>query len=149
MAASLPNFAMLIGCDAFVALDAPETVIASCGRSSGIPEGTQINVEQQLRTDNLRARVIPSRDIRQDKAFEINRCIEATVMGNSALPDVAGVPRRVETVRTLKSITDSYTYGTPPAPATTPTASQSGMTSRPRQCNLQMTGGSGYRCVNP
>ncbi|MGL6208994.1 MAG: hypothetical protein ACRC14_04090 [Paracoccaceae bacterium] len=119
VAVSLIGFATLAGCGSmFVAIRVPDSVIASCVRSSGFPDGTRVNVEKAFRSDGLDHRVIRSADISADEAKTINRCIEAAVKGSSALPDVAGVPQRVETVRTGNTVTETYTYGSPPPPAT-------------------------------
>lgn len=58
------------------------------------------------------------------------------------LPDVAGVPQRVSTQTDGATVRQTYTYGTPPAAA----ARASTTEVQTRQCNLQMYGGTGYRC---
>ena len=116
IAACILGAAVLSGC--IQSLDVPQSTIDACVRSSGFPDGTEVRVEQQLRTDNLRSRVLPSRDISQEKSYEINDCIEASVKGSQQLPSVAGVPQSVTSSQTGTIRTDTYTYGTPPATPT-------------------------------
>jgi hypothetical protein len=80
----------------------------------------------------------------------INACVAgvtgASTRQGTGLPQTS-VSREVTGTR----VTETRTYGTPPG--TTPSASgskngQSGALLRPRQCNLQMTGGTGYTCAN-
>ncbi|MGL5009616.1 MAG: hypothetical protein ACRC6I_07010 [Paracoccaceae bacterium] len=69
----------------------------------------------------------------------------ATAPVTVALPDFAGVPSTLTSQTTGTRTTTTYTYGTPPASAVaTPAASGPAPT---RQCNLQMTGGTGYSCA--
>jgi hypothetical protein len=136
------GFAILAGCaGVFVPLPVSDALIASCVRSSGFPDGTQYTVEEVFRTDGLGRRVIRSPNITPEEANRINICIEAQARGNSSLPPVAGVPQSVTSVQTGSGRTDTFTYGTPPA-SVAPVGS-----GRPGQCNLQMVGGTGYRCV--
>lgn len=133
----------LAGCvNMFVSTDVPQTVIESCVRASGYPEGTQINVEEVFRTDGMNRRVIRSADISADEARKINRCIEARVMGTGSLPDVAGVSQRTETVRTATGSQVTYTYGTPPAAEGSTASPGIGQQCARRGAVLQ--GGSGY-----
>lgn len=68
-----------------------------------------------------------------------------TTPATQALPDVAGVPQTVTSQTTGTRTTTTYTYGTPPASAAaTPAASGAAPS---RQCDLQMTGGTGYSCA--
>jgi hypothetical protein len=148
IAACLISVAVLTGCvGVFAPIRVPDTVIASCVRSSGFPDGTQYNVEEVFRTDGLDRRVIRSADITADDANKINRCIEGQVGSDASVRDVGGVPQRVETVRTGNTVTETDTYGTPPSSAATPTAGQSTV-SRRGQCRLTLSGGTGYRCVS-
>jgi hypothetical protein len=95
---------------------------------------------------------VPSGGGRQAGIDAMNACIsrKAAAAENrpasttSALPDVAGVPQTSTTQTTGTSTTTTFTNGTPPAPA----VAASG-TAPSRQCNLQMTGGTGYICVAP
>lgn len=67
------------------------------------------------------------------------------------LPDVAGVPQSVTTKTSGKTVSQTYTYGSPPArsaPAATPArpvadTRYSGVPA----CSLKMVGGSGYACA--
>jgi hypothetical protein len=75
------------------------------------------------------------------------RCL-ATVAstGGQPLPDIGGVPQRIETNANGGRVVQTYTYGTPPAAGQ---ASRSGAyASQPRQCSVEMFGGTGYRCVD-
>lgn len=92
----------------------PDSVIADCVRSSGFPDGTQYAVEEVFRTDGLGRRVVRSAAITATQAHQINMCIESRVMGRSALPTVAGVPQRIETVQTATGFRETFIYGTPP-----------------------------------
>ncbi len=83
-------------------------------------------------------------------ADAMNACIRGKVAENkrtAAMPDVAGVPQRVETRTNGNRVAKTYTYGTPPAAQSTPAAAATSAAFGNRQCSLRMTGGTGYTCV--
>jgi len=72
-----------------------------------------------------------------------------TTPAGQALPDVAGVPQRVERRTNGTRVTETFTYGTPPAAQTVAAPAASYAAPGNRQCSLRMTGGTGYTCVGP
>jgi hypothetical protein len=134
----------ITGCSAFVPTRVPDSVIASCLRANGFNDGTQYNVEEVFRTDGMDRRVVPGGSVSPDAASAVNSCIEDTVLGDtaSALPNVAGVPQTITTQTNGTTVTETFTYGTPPSAA----AATSGPARAP-MCQLQMTGGTGYSCA--
>lgn len=95
--------------------------------------------------------VEPVQDGTQAGADAINACIRSRAqqgaVGASPLPDVAGGSQRVETVRAGNTVTETYTYGTPPAAKAASTPARQGGTGG-RYCN-PLTGGTGYGCARP
>jgi hypothetical protein len=94
----------------------------------------------------------------QQAVDALNACIQSRIATNTAaprtsgpavvtetqLPAVAGVRQTVVSETTGTSTTSTFTYGTPPASvAATPASGRAPA----RQCNLQMTGGTGYSCA--
>lgn len=136
--------AVLAGCSMFVPTKVPDSVIASCVRSNGFPDGTRYNVEEAFRSDGMDRRVIPGGDLGPAEANRINACIEARVMGTGALPAVGGVPQSVATETTASGTRTTYTYGTPPA-ETVPDALRERAEGR-GICRMQIVGGTGYIC---
>lgn len=148
-ALSLVFASLVSGCTAFVPVKVPDSVIASCVRSQGFPNGTQYAVEEVFRTDGMNRRVLPSIDISPDQAHAINRCVETQVMGNEALPMVAGVPQRVTVTGNGATMTETFTYGTPPARQTAVTTRSQPHTKSYGYClpiNSVMQRGTGY-CI--
>jgi hypothetical protein len=91
--------------------------------------------------------VVPEAGATQEGADAINACIRDRA---AAAQSVA--PSTQQTMTTQANagvVTRTYTYGTPPAAqANAPEAALStAPSSSPAQCNLEMTGGSGYSCV--
>lgn len=68
-----------------------------------------------------------------------------------SLPDVAGVPQSVTTKTDGKTVSQTYTYGTPPArtaPKKAPAKAAAGTTySGVPACSLTFSGGTGYVCA--
>lgn len=141
---SLACLVAVSGCvGVFYPHEVSDEVIASCVRSSGLPEGTQYTVEEVFRTDGMDRRVVRGPQISQDQAFRINKCIEGRVIGTAGLPSVAGVPQSMSSVPTATGRTDTFVYGTPPAGSMSASPGASIGSTCARRGNV-MQGGTGY-----
>jgi hypothetical protein len=137
---------LLIGCSTYGGLN--RETFAACVNEAGIVG--DYRASSTLRNDDLTFIVYTGPNVTAEQAAIANSCIERTIdsslppQQSVVLPDVAGVPQTITTQTNGTTVTETFTYGSPPSAAVPASGS-----ARAPTCNLQMTGGTGYICVAP
>lgn len=134
---------LLAGCSSYGGLS--RETMAACISEAGITG--PYAASSSLRNNRMTFVVRPGPNVSAAQAATANACIGRTIDTPlaSAQPGTGQLEQRSVVATDGSTTTKTFTYGRPPA-ASAQYADAPMSSSRPRRCNLQMTGGSGYMC---
>lgn len=146
-----PMIAALTGLCAAAAL-------SSCGGSTGPDYPLQCIFElnpvgaYEYPAGTAAPTVVPGEGGTQEGADALNACIRAKAAATSTTPASVGASQQSAIETNGAVVTETYTYGTPPAarlsaPTQAAAPSSSSRLAAPQPCRLEMTGGTGYTCA--